>query len=145
MNISHLPNDIAQQLTELIKEFWCVFNEQGLFVPVKDYKCSIDTGSHCPIAAKKINYGPRESPIMERCIKQLLSLNQIEEIHDGQWLSKALLAPKPHQERITDIDKFVWQFFVNYIALNSVTKVIAHPIPRCDSAVGLAFRKSNIR
>ena len=28
---------------------------------------------------------------------------------------------------------------MNYIPLNAITKVIAYPIPRCDSAVGIAF------
>ena len=47
-----------------------------------------------------------------------------------------LLATKPHQDNITDIEDFVWNFCVNYIALNSVTKSIDMPIPRCDTYVG---------
>jgi hypothetical protein len=54
---------------------------------------------------------------------------------DGKWMFKALLAPKLHQEHIRSIDEFVWRFCVNFIPLNSVTKLIAYPIPRCDSAV----------
>ncbi len=38
-----------------------------------------------------------------------------------------------------DIDKFVWRFCVNYIPLNSVTRIIAYPIPRCDSAINEEF------
>ncbi len=33
-----------------------------------------------------------------------------------------------------DINKFIWCFCVNYIPLNSVTRIIAYPIPRCDLA-----------
>ena len=40
---------------------------------------------------------------------------------------------------MTDIADFVWRFCVNYIALNAVTKIIAMPIPRCDTAVGISF------
>jgi hypothetical protein len=58
---------------------------------------------------------------------------------DGHWLFKALLAPKPHQEHICDIDKFVWCSCVNYIPLNSVTRIIAYPIPHCDLAIKNEF------
>jgi hypothetical protein len=58
---------------------------------------------------------------------------------DGSWLFKALLAPKPHQEHVKNIDNFVWHFCVNYIPLNGITHVIAYPIPRCNSAVFVKF------
>ncbi len=77
VDISHLPPDIGVQLHDLIKECWFVFDECGFFFPVKDFECCIDTGDHKPIAAKKIHYGPHETPIMNKCITQLLSLNQI--------------------------------------------------------------------
>ena len=48
---------------------------------------------------------------------------------------KALLAAKPHQEHVRNIEDFVWRFCVNYIPLNGVTRIISYPIPRCDSAV----------
>jgi hypothetical protein len=38
-----------------------------------------------------------------------------------------------------DIDKFIWCFYINYIPLNSVTRIIAYPIPRCDSAINEEF------
>jgi hypothetical protein len=34
------------------------------FVPVKDYECVINTGTARPICVKKIQYGPRKTPIM---------------------------------------------------------------------------------
>jgi hypothetical protein len=58
---------------------------------------------------------------------------------DGRWLFKVLLAPKPHQEHVCDIDKFVWCFCINYILLNSVTRIIAYPVPRCDSTINKEF------
>ena len=42
-------------------------------------------------------------------------------------------------KNITDINEYVWRFCINYIALNSITKVIAYPIPRCDQAVHISF------
>jgi hypothetical protein len=117
-----------------------VFNERGTFVPVQHYQCIIDTGSAAPIAVKQIRYGQQEIPIMEQSIAALKKMGQICQIHDGQWLFKALLAPKPHQEYIRDIKDFVWCFCVNYIPLNQVTHLIAYPIPHCDNAVENTFK-----
>ena len=55
---------------------------------------------------------------------------------------QSLLAPKPPQEHICLIEDFMWHFCVNYILLNAVTRVIAYPIPRCDSAVYITFGSS---
>jgi hypothetical protein len=100
----------------------------------------INTGSAKPIAVKKIHYGPHKTPIMEKCIASLAKLGHICQIHNGKWLFKALLAPKPHQEGVTNIANFVWRFCVNYIPSNQITCIIAYPIPRCNSAIFLAFR-----
>jgi hypothetical protein len=42
-------------------------------------------------------------------------------------------------EHVRDINDFVWRFCVNYQPLNSVTRIIAYPIPRCNSAVFIEF------
>ena len=54
---------------------------------------------------------------------------------EGPWGSMIVLAPKPHQEHITDIKDFIWRMCVSYRKLNGVTKPFAYPIPRCDDAV----------
>jgi hypothetical protein len=69
----------------------------------------------------------------------LEKVGQISQIYDGQWLFKALLAPKPHQEQISNNADFVWQFCLNYTPLNQVTRQIAYPIWRCNNAVKTAF------
>ncbi len=97
-----------------------------------NYKCVIDTGNAPSIAVKKILYGPRETPIMRDAIAALAKVSQICHITDGHWLFKALLAPKLHQEHVQHIDNFVWRFCVNYIPLNSVTRIITYPNPCCD-------------
>jgi hypothetical protein len=102
----------------------------------------MDTGSAPQIAVKGINYGPHETPIMRKCIATLKKLGHIYQIRDGAWLFKALLDPKPHQEHICLIEDFVWRFCVNYIPLNAITRVIAYPIPRCNSAVYIALLSS---
>jgi hypothetical protein len=99
----------------------------------------INTGTTRPIAVKKILYGERESVIMRKCIAALTKVGHIRQITDGSWLFKALLAPKPHQEHMKNINDFVWWFCINYIPLNSVNRVVAYPIPCCETAVFTKF------
>ena len=72
---------------------------------------------------------------MRDAIAALAKVGQICQLTNGHWLIKALLAPKPHQEHVRHINKFVWPFCVIYIPLNMVTRIIAYPIPCCDSAI----------
>jgi hypothetical protein len=135
----HLEPHVRDKVYAIVQKYWSVFNDKGIFIPIKNYKCVIDTGDAQPITVKKINYGLKETPIMRDAIAALAKVDHTRQIHDGRWLFKALLAPKPHQEHVHDIDKFVWRFCVNYILLNSVTQIIAYPIPRCDSAINEEF------
>ena len=145
LDISHLTPSQQITLTDCIKKFWRVFSKEGVTTPVKDYECEIDTGNARPVACKNATFGPREQPIIEKAIAKLLELGHIKQIYEGEWLSKPLLAAKPHQENVTNIEDFVWRFCVSYIRLNSVTKIITMPIPRCDSAVGTSFGNSRFR
>ena len=80
-----------------------MFDSKGVFILVKNYECIIDTGNTCPIAVKKILYDERKAVIMQQCIAALAKVGHIEQITDGQWLFKALIAPKPHQETVYNI------------------------------------------
>jgi hypothetical protein len=71
---------------------------------------------------------------MRKAIAALKKVRYIRQIHDGRWLFKAVLAAKPHQEHVVNINDFIWQFCVNYVPL-----IIAYPIPRCNSAVFIEF------
>jgi hypothetical protein len=53
VNVSHLHPDQQTQVYDLIREFWPAFDKRGVFLPVKNYDCVIDTGNACPIAVKK--------------------------------------------------------------------------------------------
>jgi hypothetical protein len=135
LNLSHLDPSVQLKVTVHVKKYWRVFDECGIWVPVWNYKCIIDTGNAQPITVKKIQYGPKELSIMRKAILALEKVGQICQIHDRCWLFKAVLAPKPHQEHIHDINNFVWRFCFNYVPLNSVTCIIDYPIPCCNSAV----------
>jgi hypothetical protein len=145
MDLSHLEPNLQERIYNVIRCHWSVFDEKGVFVPIKHYECVIDTRNSRPIAVKKILYGEQETMIMRKCIATLAKVGHIRQITDGGWLFKALLAAKPHQEHVRCIDDFVWQFCVNYIPLNSVTCLIAYPIPRCDSAVHNKFGQGKWR
>jgi hypothetical protein len=135
LDLSHLNTQVQEKIYALIKKYWSVFDEKGVYVPVKNYECVIDTGDAPPIAIKKILHGPQEIPIMHECIAALEKVGHIRQIFDGRWLFKALLAAKPCQEHVCNIVKFIWRFCVNYIPLNSITRIIAYPIPWCISAI----------
>ena len=145
LDLSHLDPILQEKIYAIIKKYWSVFDEKGVFVPVKNYECVIDTGTARPISVKKILYGERETIIMRKCIAALAKVGHIVQTTEGEWMFKALLAAKPHQEHIRCIDEFVWRFCVNFIPLNSVTKLIAYPIPRCDSAVFNEFGQGRWR
>jgi hypothetical protein len=102
-------------------------------------KCVIDTGDAKPITIKKILYGPKEIPIMWNAIAVLEKVNHIQQIHDGCWLLKAILAPKSHQEHVHTIKKLVLCSCINYTLLNSVTRITAYPIPHYDLAINEEF------
>ena len=74
---------------------------------------------------------------MRKVIAGLEQAGHICQIHDGRWLFKCVLAAKPHQEHVRDINEFVWRFCVNYQPLNSVTRIIAlnHKMSRHCTAV----------
>ena len=48
-----------------------------------------------------------------------------------------MLAAKPHQEHIKDIDNFVLRMCVSYRKLNAISKPFEFPIPRCDDAIAI--------
>jgi hypothetical protein len=54
-----------------------VFDKKGVFIPVKNYECMIDTGTARPIAVKKILYGMQELVIMRKCIAALAKVGHI--------------------------------------------------------------------
>jgi hypothetical protein len=128
LNLSHLHPLVQPKVTALVKKYWSMFDERGVWVLVWNYECIIDTGAAHPIAIKKIQYGPKELLIMRKAISDLEKVGHICQMHDGCWLFKAVLATKPHQEHVLNINNFVWRFCVNYVPLNSVTRIIAYPL-----------------
>jgi hypothetical protein len=96
LDLSHLDPHLQEQIYGLIKQYWSVFDEKGVFVPVKNYECVINTGTSRPISVKKILYCERETIIMGKCIAALAKVGHIIQITHGEWLFNVLLAVKPH-------------------------------------------------
>jgi hypothetical protein len=107
-----------------------VFDKRGVYIPVKNYECVIDTGNDQPIAIKKILYGKHEAVIMRKCISALAKVGHIRQVTDGSWLFKALLAAKPHQEHFININDFVWRFLreLHSFELGHSCHRIPHPM-----------------
>ena len=131
-----LEPDYRSRLTQIIHEHWDSFISTGVRRPVLNYEFCIDTGDANPIACKPPRYGVHESRIMQTQLDDLLALGWISRYPDlTSWLSMIVLAPKPHQEPVSDISDFIWRLCVSYRGLNSVTLVYNFPIPRCDDAI----------
>ncbi len=77
MDLLHLSPNLQEQVYGLIREYRSVFNSKGIFIPVKNYECVIDTGNARPIAVKKILYGERKTVIMRHCIVALAKVGHI--------------------------------------------------------------------
>ena len=86
LDLSLLPLDVQDQIYNLIREFWSVFDSKGVIGPVKYYECVIDTGSAWPIAIKKIQYGENETVIMRKCIAALAKVARIP--HGLEWCNR---------------------------------------------------------
>ena len=107
LKIDHLTKFQQEILTAVVEEYWRVFSKQGVTPPAKDYGREIDTGDAKPIRCKNPTFGPHETPIIKKPIAKLVELGMADQIYDDGWSSKPLLAAKPHQENVTDIDDFV--------------------------------------
>jgi hypothetical protein len=132
-------SDVHNQVKSFVMEFWDVFREDGVQIPVRGYEMVIDIDKYKPIDVRKSRYGLHEAPIMRKTINKLFELGFIKRDVLSPWGFRITLAPKPHQESITDIDEYIWRFCINYIMLNMITQPAEYSIPRCDDAIMYGF------
>ena len=86
------------------------------------------------VCCKNPSYGFHESKNIQREIQKLLKNGWARQC-GGPWGSLIVLVAKAHQEKVNNIDNFVWCLCVSYRALNGITKPFQFPIPRCDDSV----------
>ena len=61
----------------------------------------------------------------------------------GPWGRSIVLASKPHQEHILNIDYLIWRMCVSYRKLNGITKTFEFPILHCDDDISTVGAESN--
>ena len=132
---SAAPPDMTARLVQLIHKYWNRFYSAGVSRPILGLQFSVATGSAQPSCCRQPRYGIFESRIMDEHIRALLSKQWIQQWNRGAWGSMIVLAPKPHQEKVNDINSFVWRFCVSYRRLNSLTLPFRMPIPTCAEAI----------
>ena len=135
----HLSERLKKRVENFVIEYYDVFREEGLSIPVRGYEMIIDTGDNQPTCVPQPHYGLHESPIMQKSIDALIKLGFIIPDYTSPFGARITLAPKPHQEDVKDIKNFVWRFCINYIHLNRITRPTSYPIPRCDDAIMYGF------
>ena len=136
---------LRTELLDIIQSNWDAFDPDGASRPMLGFEFCIDTGSSPPVACRQSHYGIHEAPIIQNHINDLLKNKSIRPLLGGAWLSKGLLAPKPHHEHIENIDDFIWRWCINYRPLNRVTNPFLHPIPRCDDTFDIFFDRKGRR
>jgi hypothetical protein len=130
-NVDHVTRG---RIEMMVQKYWDVFYKAGACKTVLGFEFAIDTGRSQPVCCRKPSYGPHESKIILAQQKALLANGWIRKCY-GPWGSLVVLAPKPHQEDVTNIVDFVWRMCVSYRKLNSVTLPFEYPIPRCKDAI----------
>ena len=129
-----IPSELKQHIKSIVIKYWDCFCKRGVHRHILGFEFGIDTGTAEPVSCSNQSYGFHEARIIMEQIVDLLKNDWIEECL-GPWASKIVLAPKPHQEHVNDIDDFIWRMCVSYRALNGVTKPFAYPMSRCDDSV----------
>lgn len=130
-----LSDKIRIKLRETIQTHWDAFAAEGVIRPVIGYEFCIDTGTAPPVACRRQRYGIHESKIIEEQAAILRQNNWTRSCPTGGYCSLIVLAPKPHQESVTNILDFIWRMCVSYRGLNAVTSPFEYPIPRNDEAL----------
>ena len=92
---------MTARLVQLIHKYWDRFYSAGVSQPILGLQFSVATGSAQPSCCRQPRYGIFESRIMDEHIRALLSKQWIQQWNRGAWGSMIVLAPKPHQEKVT--------------------------------------------
>ena len=86
-----------------------------------------------------------------RPFKSKIIVEQVQALLNNVWMEKCgvprgsitVLASKPHQEHILNIDDFIWRMCVYYRKLNSITNTFEFPILPCDDDISTFGAGSN--
>ena len=127
------PDEARELIAPLLKEFWDVFDSDGMKQPIQGFQAVIDTGKHAPVCCQLPKHGAHESKVMTKLV-EALEKNGLIEDDDGPWGALIVLAGKPHQEH-KHWTECVWRLCVSHRKLNTVTRPFTFLSQRCDDAV----------
>ncbi len=125
---------IKQHLIALIHSHWDCFYANGVRYPILGFEFVVNTGTSKPVCCPQPRYGIYKCVIMQKQLDALIHNDWVKPA-TGPWGSMIVLAPKPHQEDVTDIADFIKRMCVSYRRLNSITLPFKYPIPRCNDAI----------
>ena len=74
---------MKEELTEIIKDFWDVFIEEGVRNNIRGVQFHVDTGETTPICVRPPRYGPHETRVINDLVAKL-EANGIDKILDFQ-------------------------------------------------------------
>ena len=135
LKISKNVDDLTRNdIIQFFQKYWDCFCKKGARQTILGHEFGIDTGDSKPLCCKKPAYNAYESKIIMDTIQQLLA-NGWAKLCKGPWGSLIVIAPKPQQELVSNIDDFIWKMCVSYRKLNGFTKTFQYPIPQCNDAV----------
>ena len=128
-------NPVREKIIDIITSYLDVYVPEAIKRHILGYEFKIDTGTSKGVCCRPPSYGHYEGEIIMNHVRALLDNTWIRECIAGSYGVPIVLAPKPHQEEITDIKDFVWRMYVSYRALNKVTAPFEYHIGRCDDAI----------
>ena len=109
-------SDLQDKVKEVVTEYWDVFCGDGLRRPVWGFSFQIYTGNHPLICCKSPMYGPCESDVMLKLVKNLDENGVVEE-DDRPCSAFVVLAAKLHQENVP-WHKYQWRLCLSYRKLD---------------------------
>ena len=112
--------DLFLILQSFLRTYWNCFVAESIKSVMLEYEFGVATDDATSVCCKKPYYGPHESTVISMHTKVLCDNDWIEQF-EGGWGSPIVLASKPHQETIVNIENFVWRICVSYRRLNRVT------------------------
>ena len=129
-----VDSSIQDQIIHIIKTYWGWFCKDGARRTILGYELAIDAGDSKPVCWKKPAYVPYEYKIVMDQVQKLLANGSIKQCH-LPWGSIIVLAAKPHQKHVLQINGFIWRMCVSYWRLHAITKPFQYPIQQCDYAI----------
>ncbi|KAL0312297.1 UNVERIFIED_CONTAM: hypothetical protein Sradi_5629000 [Sesamum radiatum] len=96
---SHLCGETKEEIVSCLRRnadifAWAPQDLEGVDPKVITYHLNIDPGIK-PVKQKKRHFGPKKDKVNQAEVDKLMAAGHVEEIQFPEWLSNAVLVPKP--------------------------------------------------